>query len=277
MLNLIRFLSRHAFFIQFLLLEVFCFYLLIQNNYYQRARFINSSSHTIGSLYDSYNGMIEYFSLGETNQQLAAENAALKNRSTDAFLPLFGKNVVINDTVFQQHYVYSPGKIINKSTKLRNNYFTIDKGELHGVEVGMGVITANGILGIVNHTSTHYSSVMSMLHKDISISAKFKKNNYFGSLIWNGQNYRIGQLNDIPSHVEIAVGDTIVTSGYSAIFPENIPIGVVQSFELPDGDHFYTIEVAFLVDYKNVTYGYFIKNLFKLEQRQLEALNQTDD
>jgi rod shape-determining protein MreC len=277
MLNLIRFLSRNAFFIQFLVLEIFCFYLLVQNSYYQKASFIHSSSSTVGAVYNSYNSLTEYFSLGETNRKLALENARFKNQSPDAYRKLFGKNVVIKDTVYQQQFVYSPGKVVNKTTNLRNNYFTINKGELHGIEKGMGVVTGEGIVGIVNHTSVNYSSVMSMLHKDMSISAKVKKNNYLGSLVWDGNDYRRGQLKEVPSHVDLAIGDTIITSGYSALFPENIPIGVISDFELPEGDNFYTINISFLVDYQNVAYVYFIKNLFKTEQLELEALNKTDD
>lgn len=277
MLSLIRFLSRHIFFIQFLVLELFCFYLIIQNSYYQKASFISSSNSLTGSVYDTYNSFIEYFTLKETNETLARENAMFRNNSLSTYIKVFGKTVVINDSTYQQKYTFKEGKIVNKSTHKRNNYFTIDKGELHGIEPGMGVITGQGVIGIVKHTSTNYCSVMSVLHKDITISAKIKKNDYFGFLTWDGVDYRIAQLRDIPVHVKLNVGDTIVTSGYSAIFPANIPIGVIREFETPKGKNFYEINVEFLVDYKRVSYAYLVKNLFKEEQIKLEKLTETHD
>ena len=277
MLSLIRFLSRYIFFIQFLALEIFCFYLIVQNSYYQKAQFVSSSNAIVGSTYNSYDKFVNYLSLAETNETLANENAQFRSNSIQSYKKVFGNAVVINDTTYKQKYAFIEGKIINKSINKRSNYITINRGNLQGIEAGMGVITGNGVVGIVKHTSMHYSTVMILLHKDIMISAKIKKNNYAGSITWDGKNNRIGQLNDIPIHVNLEVGDTIITSGYSAIFPENIPIGVVTDFEPPRGKNFYDINVSFSIDFQNVAYAYVIKNFFKEEQKELENLIETDD
>jgi len=138
----------------------------------------------------------------------------------------------------------------------------------------MGVISSKGVVGIIKNVSDHFSSVMSVLHEKNKLSAKIKKSGYYGSLVWEGNNYREAELKDIPNHVKLAIGDTIVTSGYSSIFPENILIGTVKEFDLPKGNNFYNIKIEFTEDYKNLSHVYIVRSLLKEEKEKLEAQNQ---
>ena len=160
--------------------------------------------------------------------------------------------------------------MINNSTNKQNNYITLDKGTQSGLKVGMGVISPNGVVGVIKNVSDHYASVLSLLHTRAKISCKLQKTNYFGSLQWDGRDYKEGILLDIPNHVDISAGDTIVTSGYSSTFPENLVVGTVLSVEKPAGENFYDIRILFNNDFKHLNQVYVVKNNYQLEQDELE-------
>ena len=134
----------------------------------------------------------------------------------------------------------------------------------------MGVITAKGILGIVENTSANYAAVQSILNTSSIINAKIKNSEHFGSLIWDQQRYNVLQLQDVPRLVSLSVGDTIVTGGSSSIFPENIPIGVIQKFDLNNSKSFYNIDVKLFNDMTNLKNVYIINNIHREEIEKLE-------
>jgi rod shape-determining protein MreC len=273
MRNLIRFLSNNSFLFLFFFLLFVSFFLLVKNNNYQNSKFFNSSNFLIGNLYSTVNNVNDYFNLKEVNIELAKQNSRLQTRQINAFSKVFGNNVSINDTTYSQKYVYTSAKAINNSTNKRENYITLDKGTLNGIKAGMGVISAKGVIGTVKNVSENFCSVMSVLHEKNAVSTKIKKSGYIGSLVWELGNYRIAQLKDIPNHVELTKGDTIITSGYSAVFPEGVIVGRVKSFDLPEGNNFYNIDIELSVDYKNLSHVYVVKSLMKEEQEKLEELN----
>jgi rod shape-determining protein MreC len=273
MRNLIRFLSNNSFLFLFLFLLFVSFFLLVKNNNYQNSKFFNSSNFLIGNLYSTVNNVNEYFNLKEVNIELAKQNSRLQTRQINAFSKVFGNNVSVNDTTYSQKYVYTSAKAINNSTNKRENYITIDKGALNGIKAGMGVVSAKGVIGTVKNVSENFCSVMSVLHEKNAVSTKIKKSGYIGSLVWELGNYRVAQLKDIPNHVELKKGDTIITSGYSAVFPEGVIVGRVMSFDLPEGNNFYNIDIELSVDYKNLSHVYVVKSLMKEEQEKLEELN----
>lgn len=276
MRNLLRFFVKNSFIFLFLIFEVIAFGMLVQNNNYQNSKFFNSSNFLVGNLYATINNFNEYFHLKEDNEVLAEQNAKLLSTNTSSFMKVFGRLVQINDTTYLQKYVYSSAKIINNSTNKRQNYITLDKGSINGVKDEMGVISSKGVVGIVKNVSPHFSSVMSVLHEKTKLSAKIKKSGYFGSLVWGNNNYRIADLKDIPNHVKLSIGDTIVTSGFSSIFPENVMIGTVKEFDLPEGNNFYNIKVEFSEDYKNVSHVYVVRSLLKEEKEMLEQKSNED-
>lgn len=274
MRNLINFLNKYSFFLFFLLLEVIAFFLIVQNNQYQKASFINSANSVSGEVYESFNQATEYLSLKKENSRLAAENALLRENQLSSYAEVFGDNVVVNDTIYGRKYHYMAAKIINNSVNTQNNYLTLDKGSLNGIERGMGVIASQGVVGIVKNVSSNYSVVLSILHSQSSISGRLKNSSYFGSVKWDGRDYRNGKLTDIPNHVNLRLGDTITTSGFSSIFPANIPIGTVLDYERIEGENFYDIDIRYMNDMKSMKYVYIVKNLHQEEIIELEEIIQ---
>lgn len=278
MRNFIQFLVKNSFIFLFLFLEIVAFFLIVKNNEYQSSKVFNSSNYLVGNLMASVKEVKDYLQLKEVNQNLAQQNAALLSKEKSSFVKIFGNSMVINDTSYYQKYVYTTAKVINNSTNNRENYLTLNQGEINGIQPGMAVIGPKGIVGIVKNVSPHFSSVISMLHQKISISGKIKKSNYFGSVIWDSDNnnHHTATLNEIPNHVQLQVGDTIITSGFSTIFPEGVPIGIIKEFDLPKGSNFYDITLKLTTDFKQVSYVYIVKSLTKEEQQDLEAKNQED-
>ncbi|NNF02811.1 MAG: rod shape-determining protein MreC [Bacteroidia bacterium] len=273
MRNLIYLIWRNNFFIYFILLESLCFYFIVQYNNYQKASFVNSSSFVAGKTFETTSSISSYIGLQSKNRRLAIENAELRSRLINSYMNSEITRQSVIDSVLLQQYKYSEADVISNSTNKRNNFLTLNRGSKHGVKPEMGVITDQGVVGIVQGVSKNYCSVMSILHKDSRISARIKKNGYFGSLIWEGKNATIASLKEIPAHVPIQIGDSIVTSSYSAIFPQNITIGVIKSFEQMPSKDFYKIEVLLSVDFKNLSNVYLIDNLLRLEQEELESKN----
>lgn len=226
---------------------------------------------------EGVNYVNEYINLKATNRNLANENARLRSLLPDAYYQSGISKSMVNDTIKHQQYSFVVAKVINNSMTRRNNYLTLDKGSLQGVAHEMGVITSQGVVGIVKNTSGHFSTAMSMLHKDMRISGKFKNNNYFGSLSWEGTDPTTAVLKDIAKHVVFKTGDTVVTTSYSAVFPENILIGTVSGFDIKPGENFYNIKIKLSTNFSNLTYVYIVDNVLKSEQRQLEAETVKND
>lgn len=254
----------------FLLLEVVCFSLIVRNNNFHRGSVLNSSNSLVGGIYDLNNGITEYFKLKTINDDLALENAALRSLLNQSKYITSSRVYEVKDSVSRQHYTYVPAKVINGSINRRNNYLTINKGLLQGVQPEMAVISSNGIVGIVKDVSKNFASVISILHKQSSVSAKIADSEYIGSITWNGKDPKLAQLQDIPNHVQISEGMLIQTSGYSAMFPRNVTIGTIRSYEIEPGDNFYSIEVDLLTDMNSVSTVYVVNNLMRAEQIELE-------
>ena len=270
MRSLFLFLWKHSNFVLFLLLETVCILLMVSENSFHRASSINSANAFAGSIYSGVNNFKAYFNLREINEQLSIENARLHSIAPGAYVKYINTKATIKDTVYLQQYSFINANVINNSVHRRNNYLTLDKGSYHGLKPEMAVITSQGIVGITKNVSQHFATVLSVLNKDARISARIRKNGFFGSLFWDGNDYRFGTLVDIPTHAGIQKGDTIVTNAYSAIFPDNILIGTIHSFDVKPGDNFYTIKVKFSTNFKNIGHVYVISDLFKEERKKLE-------
>ncbi|MGM0611903.1 MAG: rod shape-determining protein MreC [Bacteroidota bacterium] len=269
MRNLILLIWRNNYFFLFLLLEVLAVYIIIQENYYHKNVFIHSSGQITGKVYEITDDITGYFRLKKTNTELAEENARLRNSSDYAFMKTPLKTARQEDTLYHRYMEFIPARVIASSVNRRNNNWMINKGKKQGVEKNTGVISSNGVIGIVVETSGNFSLIQSVLHKQTTLSAMLEKNKQKGFVTWPGVNYRKGALNDIPSHVDVKKGDTIVTSGNSLLFPENILIGTVQDVGLEQGESFYNIEIEFSEDYNNIEYVYVVTNLMKEEQEEL--------
>ena len=276
MRNLFLFLWKYNFFIFFLLLETLCGYIIVQNNNFKRATFVNSANAIAAKTNTVVSSVTDYINLRATNDALSRENAALKTLLPNVFYVDSALKHISSDTLLKQQYTFTTAKVINNSTNRRNNYLTLNKGSRQGIKPEMGVICSDGVVGIVKDVSEHYSSVISFLHKDSRMSARIKKNNYIGSMVWNGYDETHGTLNDIAKHVKVSRGDTIVTSSYSAIFPEDVLIGTVEEVSSTGGNNFQDITVKLSTPFGKLSYVYVISNIFKGEQKTIEEPLKND-
>ncbi len=270
MKNLLHFIVRFHFTILFVVIEIFCLLLLVSYNNYQKTEFLNSSNVITGSIYDRVSSTTDYLILAKTNEELNRENVKLKNILAESFKVSVDSSYLYNDSLYQQQYIYRTAKIINNSVNKQLNYITLNKGKIHGIKPEMAVVTNNGVVGVINSVSENFSTAISLLNSRIKVSAKIKKNNYFGSLTWDGKNYETARLYEIPFHVQIQVGDTIVTSGYSSIFPEGILLGTVKKVLPKTGGNFHDVIVNFSNDFKGISYVKVIGDLMKKERIELE-------
>lgn len=271
MRNLLRFILNNQFIILFFILEIIAVSLIVRNNNYHRSKYLVFSQGVSGKISDKRNSLTEYLSLKEINKQLASENQQLKNQLTSSKANYDSKSAISANN----HYQYITARVVNNSVNKQYNYITIDKGKTDGLEPEMAVIAPDGVVGIVESVSDNYSLVISLLNRDVKVSAKFKKNNYFGSFEWPGKNYRKAILNEIPLHVDVVKGDTIVTSGFSELFPEGVPLATVEDFSINSGT-FFTINLLMTTDFKRLNYVYVVKDFRKTEQLMLEKTVRND-
>jgi rod shape-determining protein MreC len=276
MRNLFLFLWKYNFFIFFLLIETFCGYLIMQNNNFQRSTFVNSTNAIAAKVNTVVSSVTEYINLRTANDALSRENAALKTLLPDVFYIDSALKKISTDSILKQQYSLMTAKVINNSVNRRNNYLTLNKGRLQGVQPEMGVICSDGIVGIVKDVSDHYCSVISFLHKDSRYSARLHKSEYIGSMVWDGFDETHGTLKDIAKHVKVSPKDSIVTSSFSAIFPEGVLIGVVDRVESETGNNFQDISVKLSTPFGKLSYVYIVSNLLKEEQRALEEPLKND-
>ncbi|MBU8892387.1 MAG: rod shape-determining protein MreC [Bacteroidales bacterium] len=276
MRSLLNFLLRIHFLLLFILIEIFSITLLINNNNFHKARFVNYTKQIAGNLYTRTASLKQYLSLAEENQRLTKENNRLLNiiESTYKSDEIFFRTV--KDTIFNQRYQYTPARIINNSVNKKHNFITLNKGSQQGLKPEMAVVSEGSVVGVVKGVSKNYATVISLLNLDLRISSKIKKNGYFGSLMWEGKGYQTAILNEIPLNADIQIGDTIITSGFSSIYPEGILIGFIEDFT-EKGGSFYEIKVKLSTDFKRLDNVNVIGNLLQTEKIELEKQAEGND
>lgn len=274
MKEIIKLILKYHFTIIFILLEAISFSLIVQHNNYQRTVFSGRTATFFCYISSVISNIDNYFSLRETNEKLVAENTDLKNRIESFRSAVDGQEnrMLAEDSLFfDVDYRYQSAQMVNSSFNKTKNYITLDKGSSDGVDKEMAVCSRDGVVGIIQNTSRHYARVLPLINTNLRVSAKLKKNGYYGSLQWDGNDYRYSYLNDIPFHVDVTQGDTVVTSGFSSIFPEGELIGFVETVN-KETANFLTIKVKLAVDFKKISDVYVVANLNKSEKLQLEDL-----
>ena len=257
------FIEKYKYFLLFLLLEIIALGFTIQSHSYHKSQFFNSANTISGGLLEKSTSIFEYSVLKKDNLRLSEENARLRSLITNDSLQIANLDSLEIDNKFIS------AKVIQNSYTKRNNILTINKGSSDGISIDMGVVNSTGIIGVVNKVSKNYATVLSVLNSNSKINARLKKNNYFGTLTWNGQSYKFSQLLDIQRQADILVGDTIVSGGKSILFPDNIPIGVVNNFDATNKSYD-NIEVELFMDMSNIGYVYVIQNINKEEILELQ-------
>jgi len=271
MRNFIQFLVKYHIFLFFLVLQVLCFWLIFRNNTFHEASFVNSSNRVVGTLLTYKSNLSVYIELQRVNDELSAENEELRYMLTGTFVNVNDHFVMINDTLRERKYRYKSAQVINSSINKQLNYLTINKGLQEGLSPGMGVINTNGLVGVVKDVSEHFSTVIPIINLSFTASAELERTGSFGLLRWDGKNHRYAMLNDIPGHVDVRKGDTLVTRSASGIYPRGIQIGTVAKVEQKDGSNFHQIRVLLNNDFGRLRYVYIVDNLLRAEQELIES------
>jgi len=273
MQQLIYFFQKFKYFLFFLLLQFIALAITFNNLSFQKSKFVNSANAISGGFYSQVANISDYFSLKSENKILLEENTHLRNLlELKNIVSLNKDSAIVDATLYFQKYTFLNADIIKNSYANAFNFLTINKGKKQGLQREMAVINSKGIIGITDNSTSNYTRVQSILNKNSSINARLKNNRYFGSLKWNGENYNVVQLTDIPRQAPIKVGDTIETGGRSAIFPEGILIGSVIKVNNTSTVN-NSIDVKLFNDMSNLGPVYVIKNLHKLELETLENTN----
>jgi rod shape-determining protein MreC len=289
MQKLLAFLFSKRHWLLFLLCEAISFSIIYRNNAYQRNMMLSSANAITGGISSVAKVVFSYLNLRKANQALLEENSRLamevirlqeqfKNHSLDT---IDFRGVFLNDTVNKNKedytYEYIAAGVVNNSVAYLNNYITINKGSADGIRPDMGVVSLRGVAGVVVTVKEHYSVVISLLNGKFKLSCKVKDTNYFGMLTWKGDHISYAYLEELPTHAIFQVGDTVVTSGYSTIFPPDIRVGVVESYDKPRDDNFYSLKVRLITDFQSLDALCVIRNHSQEEQRDIERETMKND
>ncbi|TBW28069.1 rod shape-determining protein MreC [Gramella sp. KN1008] len=273
MQQIFNFLIKNKNSILFLFLLAVSLFLTIQNHAFHKSRFISSANVVTGGIYSWSNSINTYLHLDEYNERLLEENNKLRNIISN-INDSISVEKQLDSTSFEGDYLFRTARVINNNFAKPNNYLTLNRGEKSGIQPEYGVITSQGIVGIVDRVNKNYSRVISILNSNSRINAQLKNTNHFGSLVWNGENPNIVQLIDVPRQAPLQKGDTIITGGRSLIFPKGLPIGKINDFTLDQTQSYYTINIELFNDMTNIGYVYVIENVNKEEIKALEESEQ---
>lgn len=275
MRTLLKLIFRYHHAVLFTTLEVIGLVILLNFNDFHHTLLSRFSQNVSSSVFLNISELTRYFRLKEINRQVMRENLLLRNQLAAIPQCDTGTVTIRTDSLQAVRYRYTPARVISQSVNKQRNYIYIDKGSANGIKPGMGVLSSEGISGLVYSVTSHYSMVLSVANIDFRASGKLKRSNYFGSLQWEGTDYRTLLLKEIPYHVKLTVGDTVVTSGYTEAYPEGVTVGTIESFDVSEGN-FYTIRVQLATDLRRLNYVYLVEDLHKDVINQLKQ-NEIND
>lgn len=275
MRNLLNFLIKYNYWFLFLLLEVTSFVLLFRFNHYQQSVYFTSANGVAGKVYEVSGGISSYFHLKSTNEDLLDRNMWLEQRVASLEKSLLEQGM--DSARLHSLQRLSPSEfqifkanVIKNSLNMADNYITLDRGSADGIRPDMGVVDANGVVGIVYKTSPRYALVIPLLNSKSSISCKIVGSDYFGYLKWEGGDSRFAYLKDLPRHAEFNLGDTVVTSGYSTVFPEGVMVGTVDDMSDSHDGLSYLLKIKLATDFGKVSNVRVISRAGQDEQKALE-------
>jgi rod shape-determining protein MreC len=274
MKGLLNFLVKYHVFFLFLIIQLVCLTLIVRYNSFHRVAFLNSSNTVTGKIYEKYDNAANFFSLRKINEDLAQENTKL--RTELQAIKHADINLTITRDVDTDIFMAISAQVINNSVNKLYNYITLNKGSKHGIKPDMGIIGPDGAVGVIISVSKNYSTALSILNSRWSVNSKLSNSNHFGPLSWDGSNPYMAILEEIPYHVRVEKGEKVVTSGFSAVFPEGVPVGIVDNIEYREGETFQRIWVRLSTDFKSLSFVDVIENVTKNEQKELEKLMQDE-
>ncbi|MDL2243515.1 rod shape-determining protein MreC [Bacteroidales bacterium OttesenSCG-928-J19] len=278
MRNLVQFIVRNVHWLLFLLLLFVSLFCLIKNSQFQRSKYLVATQEVSGRLYSVTNELWAFFSLKKENQELTRRVAELEMenlsyvRALDELQHGQGLDSLTTDKLKRIDFEFVSAKVVYNNTSGKNNYLSLKKGSDDGITPDMGVMSATGIVGVIKNVTPNFSLVIPILSSEFRPSCKIKNKNYFGPLTWDGADAKYSYLEELPRHADFQIGDTIVTSGYSNIFPEGLPVGIIVGSRKQEKDDNYTsLKVELFTDFSTLTNAIIVVNRYGEEQRMLEG------
>jgi rod shape-determining protein MreC len=254
-------------------LEIIALWLVVNHNSPQGAAFFKSTLSLSGALLEKRSEVENFFNLSQENENLKSQNTILLQDLFNKSLTLQSSEEAPENTS-QGPFQVIGGRIVDQTLRLSENYLTINKGSKDGVREGMGIFDKDGVVGRVKAVSKNYSIGISLLNTSLLISSKIKSNQVFGSINWDGKAVHTAKLLYVPRHVRAVVGDTVVSSGYSSVFPEGIMIGIISSIKPADNQNYLDIDVKLHADFSKLNHVYLVRNT---EIEEIDSLYQQSD
>ncbi len=269
--ELVDFFVRSRHFILFVLLEVLCFYFIINTSNYWGVTYFNTSNRYAAQILALSNAANEYANLRNVNADLALENKRLNTELTKLLQSKPVAPVEYQaDSAFANRFKFSVAKVVDNTTQFANNYITIDKGTDDGIRPGMGVLSPTGVVGKVKVCNRHFSVITSILHSEYLVSSLLVKAGETGTAKWDGVDPHLIKLNDISLTKPVSKGDSVVTSQFNSTFPPGILVGRVRTVGVQPNQTFHDITLNLATNFSNLSFVYVVENRLQAEQEQLE-------
>jgi len=275
MRNILALIQRFYVVLMFIGLFGLGLFMLFSSNNYHRTAFVEQSTDLVGSIYNQRERLSQYLRLGEINDQLALENALLRARLPENFLFSDTTLLHVTDSLGKPRYRFRPARVINATVTRDKNYLTLDRGELQGVRKDMGVLAQGSIVGVVTSTSNNFAVVMPVINSNFRTPARLK--GFIGQLTWTGSDPERAQVDDIPKHARIAIGDTITTTGYGFAFPEGQVVGYVLSVDDESKESFHVVTISLATNFRKLNYVEVVSDRYRQEIETLQTNQETTD
>lgn len=280
--ELFNFFVKNSKWFVFAIFVVISCMLLFHGNPYQQHVYLTSAGRVVSSVYKTSNNVTSYFNLREINDDLNRQNASLQKEIVmlreriDGMMEKEFVDTLVPDSGVQ-HFDFIVAHVINNSISKPFNYLTINKGSEDGVKPELGVVDRNGVVGIVSNVGPHSARVISLLNPNFRLSCKIKRSDSFGSLVWDGKSPRQALLEELPRHTVFEPGDTVVTSGYSAVFPAGLPVGIVLEDDVDHNQNFFTLKILLFADFTTLGNVQVVVNNYRDELEALKAGEDRED
>jgi rod shape-determining protein MreC len=248
----------------------------VNNNRFQRSKYLAITKEITGELYSVSAYVESYINLREANTDLIKKIAELENtvyayeHQLELLADTNTAKIIEIDSIHSLIYTFVPAKVVNNNVSGLENYITLNKGSNDGIEVDMGVVSHQGIVGVIMSVSPHFSIVIPVLNPKFRPSGRVKNNNYVGPLVWDGKDVRYTYLQELPRHINFNINDTVVTSGFSGIFPGGLPVGEVIDSQKQKNDDYTSLKIKLFVNFYTLTDVLIIKNSYQEEQTNLQ-------
>lgn len=276
MRNLLNFFIRYGAWFLFVFYAAISCFLLFQRNPFQHHVYLTSANTVVSGVYDVAANVTGYINLRDINADLQKRTAdleseviALREHNRALSQQLLQDSLRTTDSLGRFRFILAT--VVNNSVVNPYNYITVNKGRLDSIQPEMGVMDQNGVVGVVNTVSNHHARIISLLNPNFRLSCKLRGNDAFGSLVWDGKSPYEAILEELPKQVRFHKGDTIITSGYSAVFPEGIPVGTIIGSTRGEDDNFNTLRIKLLTDFSTLSTVKVISNRDIVDIRQAET------